>query len=316
MSQTVSIVVPVYNNEPTLEETCRQIIAVHESAFSDLELEVIFVNDGSTDNSWEELLRLQRLRKERISVIKLSRRFGQLGALFAGLNSASGDAIICLSADLQDPIDLMAKMVAYWKNNTEIVICYRETRVDGLIARISSYFAYAIARVSYPELPKGGFDYWLMGRKVCDLLLSSKRRGIFLQGHLSSVGFSKAFIPYTRVPRNAGRSGYTFWQKLGLVIDLLIDSYLPIRIMSCLGAITALCGVIYSFLIVYAWLMNSDSVLGLGALDDHHDDNRGNSHGHARYHRRICLAHIRSPEGFSPLHHRNAVNVEARRNSK
>src|SRR4051794_18364523 len=114
MSDIISVIVPVYNNQPTLDETCRQIMEVHDRGFRELELEIIFVNDGSTDNSWDELLRLRRLHKERISLINLSRNFGQAGALFAGFNHARGDAVVCVSADLQDPISLMAKMVACW----------------------------------------------------------------------------------------------------------------------------------------------------------------------------------------------------------
>jgi len=153
MSQLVSVVVPVFNNQPTLEETCRQIMEVHQSSFGELELEVIFVNDGSTDGSWQELERLQRLHKETVSLINLSRNFGQLGALYAGFNHARGDAVICVSADLQDPIQLMGKMVAYWRSGTEIVICYREKRDDGFLARKSSNLAYSIARIANPGLP-------------------------------------------------------------------------------------------------------------------------------------------------------------------
>jgi len=166
MSETISVVVPVFNNQPTLGETCSQIMEVHESSFKELDLEVIFVNDGSTDGSWDELLRLKERYKERVSLINLSRNFGQAGAVFAGFNNATGDAVICVSADMQDPISLMAKMVAYWKNHTEIVICYRDNRSDGFFPRKFSKYAYLIARVTYPEIPKGGFDYWLMSIKV------------------------------------------------------------------------------------------------------------------------------------------------------
>src|SRR3569833_576741 len=107
MAQTISVVVPVYNNQPTLAETCGQILQVHGREFSDLQLEIIFVNDGSTDGSWEELQHLQRLHSDTISLINLSRNFGQLGALYAGFNHARGDAVICVSADLQDEISLM-----------------------------------------------------------------------------------------------------------------------------------------------------------------------------------------------------------------
>src|ERR1700722_15120666 len=132
MAKMVSVVVPVYNNQKTVSETCRQILSVHQSSFSDLELEIVLVNDGSKDSSWAELQLLQELHRE-VTLINLTRNFGQLGALFAGFNNASGDAVICVSADLQDSIDLMAKMVALWRNDTDVVICYRQTRRDGVL---------------------------------------------------------------------------------------------------------------------------------------------------------------------------------------
>ena len=266
MPETVSVVVPVFNNQPTLEETCRQILEVHDTSFKDLELEVIFVNDGSTDTSWNELLRLRELHSDKISLLQLSRNFGQLGALFAGFNNARGDAVICVSADLQDPISLMGKMVAYWRNGTEIVICHREGRKDGFLPRLLSRFGHAIARIAYPGLPKGGFDYWLMSKRVCKLLCSFEAREIFLQGHLLSLGFSQAVIPYTRRQRPSGRSSYTFGKKLGAAITLLVNSPVPIRVMSGLGLFMSLCGVLYSVLIVYGWLMHQTPFSGWAPL--------------------------------------------------
>jgi polyisoprenyl-phosphate glycosyltransferase len=266
MSETISVVVPVYNNQPTLEETCRQIMEVHETSFGEMRLEMIFVNDGSTDASWNELLRLKDLYRERISLINLSRNFGQVAALLAGFNHAAGDAVICISADLQDPVALMAKMVACWKHDTEIVICYRASRNDGWLARKFSGLAYALARASYPELPKGGFDYWLMSRRVCRMLCSFKGRHNFVQGWLLSLGFSKAFIPYTRLQRQVGRSGYSFGQKFKIAIDFLVDSSLPIRVMSLAGVFCAVSGVAYSLLIAWAWLMHRTPFSGWAPL--------------------------------------------------
>jgi len=267
MAQTISVVVPVYNNQPTLEETCRQILDIHRREFGDFGLEIIFVNDGSTDGSLQELERLQQHHPDSVSLINLSRNFGQLGALYAGFNHARGDAVICVSADLQDEISLMGKMVGYWKNDTEVVICYREDRDEGFLSRKFSNIAYAIARISSPELPTGGFDYWLMSRKVCDMLCSFKGRHNFLQGYLLSVGFSRAFIPYTRAARKAGRSGYRFAKKLKIVIDFIVDSsYLPIRFMSGLGVLVSLSGVAYSILIVYAWLIQKTPFEGWAPL--------------------------------------------------
>jgi dolichol-phosphate mannosyltransferase len=160
----------------------------------------------------------------------------------------------------------MAKMVAYWKNNTEIVICYRESRNDGQLARMLSRYAYSVARLTYPELPRGGFDYWLMSRRVCKMLCSFRGRHNFVQGYLLSVGFSKAFIPYTRVKRKVGSTGYKFGQKLKMVVDFLVDSSLPIRFMSGLGVLFSLCGCAYSLIIAYAWFVQKTPFSGWAPL--------------------------------------------------
>lgn len=267
MPKIISVVVPVYNNFETLEKTFLGIADVHKNLFSHLDLEVLFVNDGSKDNSWNELVRLRESYPSVISLINLSRNFGQLGALFAGFNNASGDAVICISADMQDPIHLIGDMVKYWEAGTEIVVCYRQNRSDGFFTKIFSKFAYAISRITYPELPKGGFDYWLMSKKVCELLCSFKGRHNFIQGYLLSVGFSKVLIPYTRVQRICGKSGYNLGKKINIIIDFFVDlSFLPIRFMSCVGIIISLSGFIYSAMIVYAWLHDKTPFSGWAPL--------------------------------------------------
>jgi polyisoprenyl-phosphate glycosyltransferase len=158
-------------------------------------------------------------------------------------------------------------MVEYWQTGTEVVICYRKGRSDGFLSRLSSSFAYFVARASNPALPKGGFDYWLMSRRVCKWLCSFKGRHNFIQGDLLAIGYSRAFIPYTRVRRNVGRSGYSLWKKITIVVDFLVTaSYLPIRFVSCVGVLIALGGVIYSLLIVYAWYMRQTPVAGWAPL--------------------------------------------------
>jgi glycosyltransferase involved in cell wall biosynthesis len=267
MPKMISVVVPVYNNAPTLAETCQQIVDVHAHRFDDLDLEIVFVNDGSKDDSWEELKRLKTTHGNKIVLLNLSRNFGQMGALFAGFNRARGDAVVCVSADLQDPISLMGDMVDYWKQGTEIVIGYRQNRTDGLSARLGSNIAYAIVRLTYPQLPKGGFDYWLMSKRVNKLFCSLKGRHTFLQGYLLSLGFRKILIPYTRRQRKVGKSGFKLRYKIKIIIDFLVDgSYLPIRFMSGFGAITACCGFVYSLLIAYGWYMHRTPFPGWAPL--------------------------------------------------
>lgn len=267
MTKSISIVIPVYNNEPTLQNICDQIFDIHRKSFPHLKLELLFVNDGSKDSSWKELTRLRNLHKEHISLVNLSRNFGQFGALFAGFNHAQGDAVICISADLQDPVSLMAEMVKLWEFGVEIVVCHREKRQDGFFTSLFSRMAYAMARVSVGDLPQGGFDYWLMSRRVCKFLCSFKGRHNFIQGYLLSIGFSKAFIPYTRVERQSGRSGYGFWKKVKIFVDFFVDSsYLPIRMMSAIGAFISIAGLVYSVLIAYARYMNETPFPGWAPL--------------------------------------------------
>ncbi|AWW49188.1 glycosyltransferase family 2 protein [Polynucleobacter paneuropaeus] len=250
----LSIVIPVFNNSKTLEKIFDQILTVWEKSFGDLQIEVIFVNDGSSDDSRKVIERLQRSNKI-VQLVNLSRNFGQLGALMAGFKNAKGDAIICISADLQDPVELMGKMVNHWLNGgAEIVICHRQGRLDGLSASLASKVAYKISRLTYTELPLGGFDYWLMTKRINNMLLEFKGRHNFLQGYLVSLGFSKTFIPYVRRQREVGKSGYSLSKKIKIVYDFIVDtSHLPIQLISLVGFIFSAISIIYTFFIFYAW---------------------------------------------------------------
>jgi dolichol-phosphate mannosyltransferase len=255
MMQTVSVVIPVYNNQETIEETCVQILKEYAEHFREYLLEILCVNDGSKDGSWQVLQDLKRRYPTVMTLVNLSRNFGQYGALHAGFSRARGDAVICISADLQDPTSLIPQMVKHWAAGTEVVVCYREQRQDGTLRRIFSQAAYSVARQSYPDLPQGGFDYWLMSRRVCELMNSFKGRHNFIQGYLMALGFSKTFIPYVRRERPHGKSGYTLAKKFKIIIDFFVDSsYLPIRAMSLLGALITFCGFVYSLLILWAWM--------------------------------------------------------------
>ena len=239
----------------------------HSENFEQYALEILCVNDGSKDASWQVLQNLKRRYPSVMTLVNLSRNFGQYGALHAGFSRAKGDAMICISADLQDPTSLIPQMVKHWAAGTEVVICYREQRQDGALRRIFSKAAYSVARLSYPDLPQGGFDYWLMSRRVCDLLNGFKGRHNFIQGYLTALGFSKTFIPYVRRERPHGKSGYTLAKTFKITIDFFVDSsYLPIRAMSLLGAIFTLGGFIYSLLILWAWANGKTPFLGWAPL--------------------------------------------------
>lgn len=267
MLQKITVIVPVYNNESTVFDLAKRVFLHQSEMFPNTSTEILFVNDGSIDGSWEELLKLNRKYGSKIKLLNLIRNFGQLGALHAGFRYATGDAVICISADLQDPVELMSKMVQKWQSGDDLVVAYRAERKDGFLNRLFSALAYAVARITYPELPHGGFDYWLMSRRICQMMASFQGRHNFIQGYLLSISRKKSFIPYTRLQRRFGKSGYKFGKKLKIVIDFMVDtSYLPIRFMSVMGALLAGTGMVYSLLIFYAWLTDKTPFSGWAPL--------------------------------------------------
>ncbi|ACS81655.1 glycosyltransferase family 2 protein [Maridesulfovibrio salexigens] len=262
----VSIVVPVYNNEGSLIETCAQLHDEHKKSFNQYDFEIVFVDDGSKDDSWKVL---QELRKQYddIKIVKLSRNFGQASANLAGFNFTDGDVVVTISADLQDPITLIPEMLNKWEAGCEIVAATRKSRADGFLSSILSRIAYKIARSANPNIPKGGFDFYLVSRRAKDLLLSFKGRHHFFQGEIMWLGFPTAIIPYERKERKHGKSGWTLTKRISLFIDLILDSTtLPLRAMSIIGAGLALLGYLYAFAIFVSWLFGETPYLGWAAI--------------------------------------------------
>ncbi len=262
----VSIVIPVYNNEKSLSISHQQIRDLFAAELPGDDFEIVFVNDGSRDGSYAELVELHR-QDARVKVLSFTRNFGQMAAMLAGFNEARGDAVINISADLQDPIELMADMVRKWRDGAEIVVAYREGREDPLLARIFSRMAYALMRMSTPNMPQGGFDYVLMDRKVMDFFNSITVRHRFFQGDLLWSGYRVAFVSYLRRKREHGVSQYTFFKKLKNLLDALLDSsYLPIRFISLMGVLTSIGGVIYSATVVWSWAVGGTPFSGFAPI--------------------------------------------------
>jgi glycosyltransferase involved in cell wall biosynthesis len=258
----ISVVVAVYQNEGSLSLTHEKVSGVFASALSRHDYELIFVDDGSKDGSLQEILAL-RERDPHVKAITFTRNFGQMAAMLAGFKEATGDAVINISADLQDPVELIPQMVEKWEGGAEIVVCYRTDRSDSLVAKLFSRVAYGVLRLSLPQIPPGGFDVVLMDRAVMDSFNSIDVRHRFFQGDLLWTGYRTSFIPYVRLERTIGRSQYNFAKKLKNFLDAVLDaSYLPIRFISLLGLITAGLGLLYSLTVVYAWLVGDTPFSG------------------------------------------------------
>ncbi|MCX6874487.1 MAG: glycosyltransferase family 2 protein [Verrucomicrobia bacterium] len=250
----ISFVVAVYHNEGAISKTHGKIQTVFAGELADHEYEIVFVDDGSKDGSLQEILHLREL-DSRVKCITFTRNFGQMSAMLAGFKDATGDAIINISADLQDPVELIPQMVAQWQQGAEIVIGYRTDRSDTLLSKLFSRLAYGVLRLSLPQIPPGGFDFVLMDRKVMDAFNAVDVRHRFFQGDLLWTGYRTCFIPYVRLERTIGKSQYNFWKKLKNFLDAILDaSYLPIRFISLVGVITSALGALYSVSIVISWL--------------------------------------------------------------
>lgn len=255
----LSFVIAVYHNEGSIAKTHEAIQSILAASCPDLDYEMIFVDDGSTDGSLREILAVKEIDPTHVKAITFTRNFGQLPAMLAGFNESTGDAVINISADLQDPVDLIPSMIRLWQSGSEIVICNRTDRSDPFLAKVFSKIAYGILRMSVPQIPRGGFDFVLMDRKVMDTFNSIDVRHRFFQGDLLWTGYRTSFIPYVRQKRTVGKSQYSFAKKLKVFLDAVLDaSFLPIRLISLLGMVTSTLGLIYSIVIFIAWL-NGDT---------------------------------------------------------
>ncbi|WP_313401590.1 glycosyltransferase family 2 protein [Stenotrophomonas sp.] len=262
----ISYVVPVFNNSGSLELMWSTIAGLFEGEACADDYEIVFVNDGSSDNSLDQLKAIAK-RDPRVIVISFTRNFGQLPAILAGYARSTGDAIINISADLQDPPELTLEMISQWRTGNEVVIAYRSDREDGVLASVFSRMAYASVRSGNRSVPAGGFDFVLMSRKALELFLSMKGRNRFFQGDVLWAGLRCSFIPYVRRRRAVGRSQYTFAKKLKLFFDFTIDSsYVPIRLMSLCGALLAISGIGYAGVIVLAKLAGNVPFTGWAPL--------------------------------------------------
>ena len=264
-----SIVIPVYFNEgsivPTVEAIEREVIVQNpQRAF-----EIIFVDDGSGDGSLNVLREVQRQKPDLVHVVKLTRNFGQASALMAGFAIARGNCVIPMSADLQDPPQLMNAMLqAFFTEGYEVVICQRAGRDESWYRVITSrIFYWLMRRLCFPNMPLGGFDYMLLGRRSIDLVVRSREAHPFIQGQILWPGFKTKFLEYHRRERLHGKSRWTFWMKLTVLLDGVIAySYFPIRCMSIIGILVALFGFLYAAIVFGARLIAGSAVQGWAAL--------------------------------------------------
>jgi dolichol-phosphate mannosyltransferase len=260
-----SIVIPVYFNEGALTRTMEAIEREVIRANPSRTCEVIFVDDGSGDGSFLELVALRERHPETVRLIKLTRNFGQVSAIVAGMAEVRGRCAVIISADGQDPPELINQMLkAHFNEGFEIVICAREGREDSLARVWASKFFYGVMRrLSFPNMPEGGFDFVLLGRDAIDVFNDNLEAHLFLQGKILWMGFAHKTILYKRHTREVGASRWTLAKQLTYLIDgALSYSHLPLRLMSLLGIIASVLGFCYAGVVIVAKVVWNNAVEG------------------------------------------------------
>lgn len=263
----LSLVIPIYLNLESLPELLNRLQQVETLLNSiSIELEVITVIDGSTDTSMD-YLESRRKDFNKLIILELTRNFGSPKAVKAGYSEASGDAIVAISADLQDPPELVIEMCKAWLDGSEIVICERSSRRDPWISKIFSNIIYWLIRtLVMPTYPKGGFDVSLIDSKYKDLVVRSSK-STYIPILIYWFGISPTIICYERRKRIHGKSSWTFGKKMNLFSDILFGfSIRPIRFISTLGLVISLIGIALAFFYFWNAFYNHIAVPGWATI--------------------------------------------------
>lgn len=252
--KTFSIIIPVYYNQLNLPETIPELLNL-ASEMARYNLELVFVNDGSGDRSLEILLEFQSRFPQTIRVVNLTRNFGSMAAIQAGLTVAAGDCVGMIAADLQDPPELFLEMLGYWEKGSKAVFAVRQDREESFIQKFFSNSYYSlIQKFAIKNYPDGGFDFFLIDRQVVSELNRIQEKNTNLMTLIFWLGFQPIQIPYIRRQRKKGKSRWTLSKKIKLFIDTFVAfSYYPIRALSLIGLLVAIGSFFYGLFILFYW---------------------------------------------------------------
>ena len=237
----LSIVIPIFNEVDVLPELVSRLDSVISEQLDDLNVEIIMVDDGSTDGSVDVIKSLVSTY-ENYKLIRLSRNFGHQRAVIAGLHRASGDAVVIIDADLQDNLEVSSQMVEHYMAGYDIVYGIRNDRSsDSRSKRFYANFFYSLMLAMGVEIIPGHADYRLISQRALIELLRYQERALFLRGIIPLLGFKTAAVYYARTARLAGSSKYPFRKSLALAVDGIISfSNIPLRAIAYLGCAMAL----------------------------------------------------------------------------
>ena len=263
----LSIIIPMYNEEESLSYLYKRLVSLGEK-IENYKLEFLFVNDGSKDKSLEIVKELRKNDK-RVAYLNLSRNFGKEVAMGAAFDYVSGDAVVIIDADLQDPPELILEMIKYYEEGYDDVYAKRKSRKgESWLKKFTSKSFYSILeRVSNVPIQKDTGDFRLLSRRAIEALKSFPEKQRYTKGMFSLIGFKKIAIEFDREPRVAGTTKWNYFKLVDLAIEGITSFTIsPLRISTIMGIITAFISFIYAFFILIRTLMYGIDVPGYASL--------------------------------------------------
>ncbi|WLI45779.1 glycosyltransferase family 2 protein [Pseudomonas beijingensis] len=262
----ISLIVPVYNEEQAIGlfyKSVRQHPQLRDHC-----VEIVFINDGSLDQT-ATLARDIALADNLVLLISFSRNFGKEPALFAGVEYASGDVVIPMDVDLQDPIEVIPRLIAEWEKGAEVVLAKRRDRSsDSYLKRgCAALFYRLLDQIGYPHIERNVGDFRLMDRKVVEVIKTLPEYQLFMKGVLSWAGFNTVIIEYDRASRAAGNSKFNVWKLWNLALEGITSfSTVPLRLWTYVGSCISLISLAYAVYMVLDKLFFGNDVPGYPSL--------------------------------------------------
>lgn len=264
----ISIIIPCYFNEQNLPVSISELLANEKDFPNDVEFEYLMVDDGSKDDTWEELKKFKTTHPDKVTILKLSGNFGSYNAILAGMKYASGDCNVVISADLQDPPELIRKMYDYWLKDIKLVLANRENREDAWFDRMfSKWYHRLIKKYAIQNMPDGGFDFCLFDKKLKDEVVGMEEKNTNTLFLLVWLKYDFISIPYVRKKRELGTSRWTLKKKIKLMIDSFVAfSYTPIRLISVMGLLLGISAILYAIFILVMKITGHITLQGWTAM--------------------------------------------------
>ncbi|MCC3153797.1 glycosyltransferase family 2 protein [Hymenobacter sp. BT770] len=264
----LSVIIPCYFNEDNVPVTARELVANETNFPPDVTFEYVFVNDGSGDDTLGALRRVQGEYPGFIRIVDLASNVGSYNAIVAGMAYATGDCMAVITADLQDPPELIVQMYAHWRQGYKLVIGNRQDREEaGLAVAMAKLFHWLMKNLALSNIPDGGFDFVFFDRQVATEVLKLHERNSNVFYLMVWMGFAYVNIPYTRRKRQIGKSRWTLSKKVKLFIDsLMAFSFVPIRAISVLGLSLGAIALLYGLYVIALKISSANEPAGWTTL--------------------------------------------------